>query len=138
MKYASNSEQETFNIGKELAKELKKGDVVAFFGELGAGKTAFTKGICEFFGISDVHSPTFTIVNEYYGDINVFHFDAYRIDEDGWIGGGFDEYLDGEGICVIEWAENLRGILPKGTICVHINRNLEKGDCYRDIEITKN
>ena len=138
MKYTSYSEADTFNIGKELAKGLKTGDVVAFFGDLGAGKTAFAKGVCEALGIFDVSSPTFTIVNEYYGDKTVFHFDAYRIDEDAWINGGFDEYLDGDGICVIEWAENLKGILPKGTIYVSINRDLEKGEDYRDIEITKN
>lgn len=137
MKYQSESEQDTFKIGYDLAGTLKKGDIIAFFGDLGAGKTAFTKGICSYFGISDVHSPTFTIVNEYYGDITVYHFDAYRINEESWIDGGFDEYLDNGGICVIEWAENLRGVLPDGTIKIYINRNLQKGDCCRDIEVLK-
>lgn len=134
MKYISHSEEETYAIGKELAKKLKAGDVVAFFGELGVGKTAFTKGICSYFGIFDVHSPTFTIVNEYYGDLNVYHFDAYRIDGDSWINGGFDEYLDNGGVCVIEWAENLKDVLPENTVLVKINRNLGGDDC-RDIEI---
>ena len=101
---------------------LKPGDVIAFYGDLGAGKTAFTKGVCTYFGIEDVHSPTFTIVNEYNGDVTVYHFDAYRIDGDSWINGGFDEYLFAGGICVIEWAENLDDVLPKNTIKVTISR----------------
>lgn len=135
MKYISNCEKDTYEIGKKLAENLKPGDVIAFYGDLGAGKTAFTKGVCAKFGIEDVHSPTFTIVNEYNGDVTVFHFDAYRIDGDSWINGGFDEYLFAGGICVIEWAENLDDVLPKNTIKVTISRNLSNGDDYRDIEV---
>lgn len=137
MKYVSNSEAETQKIGFELAKELKKGDVIAFFGDLGAGKTAFTKGVCSYFGIEDVSSPTFTIVNEYYGDMTVYHFDAYRIDSQSWIDGGFDEYLYNEGVCIIEWAENLTDILPENTLKITITRDLSKGDDYRDIEVLR-
>lgn len=137
MNYISNSENETFKIGYDLAKTLKGGDAVALFGELGVGKTALTKGICAFFGIDDVHSPTFTIVNEYYGKLTVYHFDAYRIDADGWIDGGFDEYLYKDGICVIEWAENLAGVLPPETIKITIRRDISNGDDYREIEIKK-
>ena len=93
MKYISNCEKDTYEIGKKLAENLNPSDVIAFYGDLGAGKTAFTKGVCAHFGIEDVHSPTFTIVNEYNGDVTVYHFDAYRIDDDSWINGGFDEYL---------------------------------------------
>ena len=135
MKYTSNCEKDTYEIGKKLAENLKPGDVIAFYGDLGAGKTAFTKGVCSHFGIEDVHSPTFTIVNEYNGDVTVYHFDAYRIDGDSWINGGFDEYLFAGGICVIEWAENLDDVLPKNTIKVTISRDLSKGDDYRDIEV---
>ena len=135
MKYTSNCEKDTYEIGKKLAENLKPGDVIAFYGDLGAGKTAFTKGVCAHFGIEDVHSPTFTIVNEYNGDVTVYHFDAYRIDGDSWINGGFDEYLFAGGICVIEWAENLDDVLPKNTIKVTISRDLSKGDDYRDIEV---
>ena len=135
MKYISNSEQDTYNLGAQLAQELKKGDVIAFYGDLGAGKTAFTKGVCSYFGIDYVHSPTFTIVNEYNGSLTVYHFDAYRIDGDSWLNGGFDEYLFAGGICVIEWAENLSDVLPKNTIKVTISRDLSKGDDYRDIEV---
>lgn len=135
MKYISNCEKDTYEIGKKLAENLNPGDVIAFYGDLGAGKTAFTKGVCAHFGIEDVHSPTFTIVNEYNGDVTVYHFDAYRIDDDSWINGGFDEYLFAGGICVIEWAENLSDVLPKNTIKVTISRDLSKGDDYRDIEV---
>ena len=135
MKYISNCEKDTYEIGKKLAENLNPGDVIAFYGDLGAGKTAFTKGVCAHFGIEDVHSPTFTIVNEYNGDVTVYHFDAYRIDGDSWINGGFDEYLFAGGICVIEWAENLSDVLPKNTIKVTISRDLSKGDDYRDIEV---
>ena len=135
MKYISNCEKDTYEIGRKLAENLKPGDVIAFYGDLGAGKTAFTKGVCAHFGIEEVHSPTFTIVNEYNGDVTVYHFDAYRIDGDSWINGGFDEYLFAGGICVIEWAENLDDVLPKNTIKVTISRDLAKGDDYRDIEV---
>lgn len=137
MKYVSNSEVDTYKIGYELAKELKKGDVIAFFGDLGAGKTALTKGICGYFNIDDVHSPTFTIVNEYCGDITIYHFDAYRIDSQSWLDGGFDEYLFNDGICVIEWAENLTDILPENTVKITITRDLSKADNYRDIEVLR-
>lgn len=136
MIFVSNSENDTYNLGFDLARKLKKGNVVAFFGDLGAGKTAFTKGICAYFGIDDVHSPTFTIVNEYNGnDMTIYHFDAYRIDSDSWLNGGFDEYFYNGGICVIEWAENITDILPEGTVIVKINRNLTEGENYRLIEV---
>ena len=137
MKYISNSEQDTYNLGAQLAKELKKGDVIAFYGDLGAGKTAFTKGVCSQFDIDYVHSPTFTIVNEYNESLTVFHFDAYRIDSDSWLNGGFDEYLYNDGICIIEWAENLDDVLPKDAIKITITRDLSKGDDYRDIEVLR-
>lgn len=137
MKYTSNSEAETYKIGYELAKDLKKGDVIAFFGDLGVGKTAFTKGVCGYFGIDYVHSPTFTIVNEYQGDITIYHFDAYRIDSQSWLDGGFDEYLFNDGICIIEWAENLTEVLPEDTIKITITRDLSKEDDYRDIEVLR-
>jgi len=132
----SQSENDTFNIGKEIGSKLKSGDVVAFFGDLGAGKTALTRGIASYFGVSNIHSPTFTLVNEYYGEkINIYHFDAYRIDSAGWIDSGFDEYLYAGGICIIEWAENLTDILPPDAIKITISNDLSKDECYRDIKI---
>lgn len=136
MKHFSESEKDTYNLGFSFASGLKKGDVVAFYGELGAGKTAFTKGICAYFNIKDVHSPTFTIVNEYDGDEKIYHFDAYRIDDDGFLNGGFDEYLYGDGICIIEWAENLKTVLPEDTVKIKISRDISKGDDFRVVEIS--
>jgi tRNA threonylcarbamoyladenosine biosynthesis protein TsaE len=118
----SGSREDTYKIGNKLGKKLKPGDVVALLGELGSGKTVFTSGIAAAFNINNVHSPTFTIVNEYNAGINFYHFDAYRISESDWIDCGFDEYLDGEGICVIEWADNIKNVLPDNLIKVTFTR----------------
>lgn len=104
MQYISNSEQETIEIGYQLGENLKPNDIVALYGDLGAGKTAFVRGICAAFEAENVHSPTFSLVNEYQGSLTIYHFDAYRIDSDAWFDLGFDEYLYADGICVIEWA----------------------------------
>jgi len=117
----THSERETENVGRELAQSLKKGDVVALFGDLGAGKTAFTRGIAQGLECSDyVSSPTFTLVNEYLsGRVPLFHFDLYRLngEDDVW-GIGWDDYLDRNGVCVVEWSERAEKIFPKGTIYV--------------------
>lgn len=131
----SQSEADTFEIGFRLGKKLKKGDVVACFGQLGSGKTVITKGIAAALNLSNVHSPTFTLLNEYEGDLNLYHFDAYRITGHQWLDCGFDEYLFGDGICVIEWAENLQGILPDNTIKITISPCPQLGDDYRQITI---
>lgn len=136
-KYISRSEAETIKSAEKIAKTLKAGDVIALHGELGAGKTAFVKGIASYFGAKDaVSSPTFTIVNEYSGSLDIYHFDAYRletvgVDECDWI----DDYLFGDGVCVIEWAENIETILPNDHIRIKISKNPDKGEEYREIEI---
>lgn len=106
-KIITNNDLETKKAGYEFAKTLKKGDIVTLDGDLGAGKTVFTKGICEYFNITDyVVSPTYTIVNEYKGDIDIFHFDIYRInDEEELYNIGFYEFLDNDGIKIVEWAK---------------------------------
>ncbi len=138
-KIVSHSENDTRQAAREFAATLKGGDVIALVGDLGAGKTAFTKGLAEYFRIEgEVQSPTFTIVNEYNGDLDLFHFDAYRlenvgIDECDWM----DDYLFGDGICIIEWAQNIEKILPRGYFLVRIEKNPQLGDDYREILIEK-
>lgn len=135
--YRSGSAGETASAAEDFAKTLTPGSIVALIGGLGAGKTAFVKGIADYFGFDgDVVSPTYTLVNEYDCDIPIFHFDVYRMenisDSDAqWL----DEYLFGDGVCLIEWADNIKEILPDDTIRVEITRIPEKGDEYREIKI---
>ena len=114
MERYSASEQETEAIGRELAQQLAPGAVVAFTGDLGAGKTAFVRGMAQGLGISQrVTSPTFTIVNEYEGGaLPLFHFDMYRLrDADDLFDIGWEDYLDRGGLCVVEWSERVFGAL---------------------------
>lgn len=108
-KIITNNESETKKLGFEFAKTLKDGDIITLDGDLGAGKTVFTKGICEYFNVKDyVTSPTYTIVNEYKGDKDIFHFDIYRItDEEELYNIGFYEYLESKAIKIVEWAVNI-------------------------------
>jgi tRNA threonylcarbamoyladenosine biosynthesis protein TsaE len=111
----THSESETAAQGEKLAPRLTRGDVVAVYGELGSGKTHLIQGICRGLGVKDhVVSPTFTIVNEYAaGGRSVYHFDLYRVASLREIVDiGFEEYIDGEGICLIEWAEKAAPLLP--------------------------
>jgi tRNA threonylcarbamoyladenosine biosynthesis protein TsaE len=135
--FESRSEAETFEIAQNFGKTLKPGDIVALHGDLGAGKKAFTKGVAKALGIAEeVASPTFTIVNQYDGDMTLFHFDAYRlenvsIDECDWM----DDYLFADGVCLIEWAQNIHKVLPEGYISIVIDKDLQKGEDYRKITI---
>lgn len=112
--FISKSEADTEHIAQELAKQLKKSDFIAFFGDLGSGKTAFVRGLASVFcKNARVSSPTYAIVNEYRGDIDIFHFDMYRICDDGSLySTGFYDYLDRGGICAVEWSENIIFALP--------------------------
>lgn len=121
--YKSNSLEDTARIALEFARNLKPGDVVLLYGEMGVGKTVFTNGLCRALGACDyATSPTFTVVNEYDdGDFPVYHFDMYRIeDEDELYELGFDEYLNAGGICIIEWPQNIPNWLPENHIRVEI------------------
>lgn len=123
MEYITHSAEETERLGAEYAKSLQPGDLVAFSGDLGAGKTAFTRGVLQGLGYQGrVTSPTFAIVNEYTTPAGaVAHFDLYRIlDSDALFEIGFEEYLDGSRIVLIEWSENAAGILPNPHKSVHI------------------
>jgi len=121
-------------LGKALGKSLKAGDVVAFTGTLAAGKTYFTKGIALALQIEEeVTSPTFTIVYEYYGSLSLYHFDLYRLTSyEDFLDMGGEEYLYGDGVCVIEWSEKILKELPKNTIFVDIQI---KDDEMREITI---
>lgn len=133
--YLTYSEQETFALGEKIGKGLKPGAVVALFADLGSGKTVLTKGIAAALGLKGVHSPTFTLVNEYHGPVNLYHFDAYRITEEDWLNCGFDEYLFAGGICVIEWAQNVASILPPETVRISLTRVPENGETCRWITL---
>ena len=133
--FITKSQAETEALGARLAKTLKAGDVVAFYGELGAGKTAFTRGaLCEMGFGGHITSPTFTIVNEYRNErFFVAHFDMYRIEtEDALYSTGFYDYLDGKRILFIEWTENIEYALDFPHITVTITA---AGETERKIEI---
>ena len=137
MDYLSNSVEETEALGAELAVRLEPGDVVAFTGDLGAGKTAFVRGLARGLGIPDrVTSPTFTIVNEYEGPIPLFHFDMYRLeDADALFDIGWEDYLGRGGVCAVEWSEIVRDALEPGCIRVDLRRGERDGQ--RRITVTE-
>lgn len=124
MEYITKSPEETENIGAALAKKLKPGTVIAYRGDLGAGKTAFTRGLARGLGYPDsVTSPTYTIVNEYLGGrLPLFHFDMYRLasSDDLW-DIGWEDYLERGGVCAVEWSENV-GEAMEGAITVSIEK----------------
>ena len=137
MDYLSNSVEETEALGAELAGRLEPGDVVAFTGDLGAGKTAFVRGLARGLGIPDrVTSPTFTIVNEYEGGrLPLFHFDMYRLgSSDELFDIGWEDYLARGGVCAVEWSENVDDALDDDAIRVDIRRGAK--DDQRVISVT--
>ena len=121
----SNSPEETIAAGLVLAQRLRSGDVIALCGDLGAGKTQFTKGILSGLGgdPKEVCSPTFTLVHEYRGGrLPVFHFDLYRLESERELSGvGWEDYLNEDGVMVVEWAQKFEGRLPAGTLFVRFN-----------------
>ena len=125
MEYITNSPEETEELGRRLAAVLTPGSVVAYTGDLGAGKTAFTRGLARGLGIEGgVTSPTFTIVNEYEGGrMPLFHFDMYRLEgADALFDIGWDDYLARGGVCAVEWSENVAGALEGDAVRVDIRR----------------
>lgn len=137
MEFVTNSERETEELGARLAGKLEPGAVIAFTGDLGAGKTAFTRGLAQGLGISErITSPTFTIVNEYEGGrLPLFHFDMYRVaSSDELFDIGWEDYLAREGVCAVEWSENIADALEEGTISVEIRRGASESQRVITIE----
>lgn len=134
--YLSHSERETEELGERLAKKLSPGMVVAYAGGLGAGKTAFTRGLARGLGCDDsVTSPTFTIVNEYDGTVPLFHFDLYRLGETEELYDiGWEEYLNRGGVCAVEWSEGFWEEMPPDCIRVSFVRCPESED-WREIRV---
>lgn len=132
------SEQETFDFGVSLGKEAKPGDIIALLGDLGVGKTVFSKGLAKGLGIAEeVNSPTFTIMQIYeQGRMPLYHFDVYRIgDPEEMYEIGYEDYFEGEGICLVEWANLIEELMPARTTWVTIEKVLEKGFDYRQIRV---
>ncbi|MDD7771152.1 MAG: tRNA (adenosine(37)-N6)-threonylcarbamoyltransferase complex ATPase subunit type 1 TsaE [Firmicutes bacterium] len=130
MEYISYSTEDTERFGQRLAACLQPGDVVAYRGDLGAGKTAFTRGIAQGLGVTEqVTSPTYTIVNEYLsGRIPLFHFDMYRISsEEELFDIGWEDYLSRGGVCAVEWSENVQAAM-EDAICVRIDKLPQEPD----------
>lgn len=140
MIFTSHSTSDTEAIGRELARLLEEGGkrraFIAFRGEMGVGKTAFTRGFASHFGITGVKSPTYTIVNEYAGRVRIFHFDMYRIEDSSDLASiGYDDYIATDGYCIAEWSENIEDELPADTVFVTVSR-IEGEDDGRSIEIS--
>ena len=136
-RYVSNSEGETEDLGRRLGLRLGPGAVVAYTGDLGAGKTAFTRGLARGLDISErVTSPTFTIVNEYEGGrLPLFHFDLYRLSSsDELFDIGWEDYLARGGVCAVEWSENVADALEEDAIRVDLRRGESDGQRIITIE----
>lgn len=123
--YVSNSPTETKKIASELATKLNGGEVIAFYGDLGQGKTCFVTGLAEGLGFNgEVSSPTFAIINEYIGGrLNLYHFDMYRVS--GWddlYSTGYFDYMESDGVLAVEWSENIENALPDNSIKITIKR----------------
>ncbi len=118
----SNSEEETKRIGEKIGKKLKKGDVIALYGEFGAGKTVLTKGIAKGLECNEqVKSPSFVFVHEYQGKVPIYHIDLYRANKlEDIMTFGIQEFFSSQGICIIEWAERAKELLPENTIKIEL------------------
>lgn len=140
MEFETNCPEETFEIGRMMGEKAEAGDVFTLSGDLGVGKTVFTQGLAKGLGIHEpVNSPTFTIVQEYDGGrLPFYHFDVYRIgDVEEMDEVGFEDYVMGEGVSLIEWADLIKEILPAERTEILIEKNLEKGFDYRRITVRK-
>ncbi|MGQ9784401.1 MAG: tRNA (adenosine(37)-N6)-threonylcarbamoyltransferase complex ATPase subunit type 1 TsaE [Armatimonadota bacterium] len=124
--YTSRSAEDTILLGERLGRLLNAGSIVALYGNLGAGKTILVKGIARGLGINaTIHSPTFTLIHEHPGPIPLYHIDLYRVEEKDLDFVGIDEYLEMEGIVVIEWAEKIKSLLPSDRLDVELRTTNE-------------
>lgn len=137
----TNNYEETFALGEKLGREAKPGQVYTLVGDLGVGKTVFTQGMAKGLDITEaISSPTFTIVQEYTeGRLPFYHFDVYRIgDVEEMDEIGFDDYIYGQGVSLVEWANLIPEIIPSEHTAITIEKDLDKGFDYRKITITQN
>lgn len=130
-----NNLEDTEKVANIIAKNLFAGAVICLEGDLGAGKTTLTQYIARAMSIDDyVTSPTFTIIKEYKAKLNLYHMDAYRLEsEDEMVDLGYDEYINSDGVCIIEWASKIKGLLPKSAININITIDYESGKRFLDI-----
>ena len=138
MVWESFCEKDTAKIGETLAREAKPGEIYLLEGDLGVGKTVFAKGFALGLGITEpITSPTFTIIQEYeQGRLPFYHFDVYRIaDEEEKFELGYESYFFGQGVCLIEWASLIQGLLPAECRTIRIEKDLERGFDYRRVEL---
>jgi len=120
----SNSAEDTYDLGCEIGKWLERGQLILLSGDLGTGKTIITQGICAGIGVEeDVTSPTFNLINEYEGELSVYHMDLYRLENEEELGDlGFEDYLEDKGIIIIEWPDIVYNIIPADFLYVKIRR----------------
>lgn len=138
MTYESFGEKDTWEIGRKMGEQAAPGEIYLLHGELGVGKTVFTKGFAEGLGVTEpVTSPTFTLIQEYGGGrITFYHFDVYRIgDVEEMYDIDYEDYFFGEGVCLVEWASRIQEILPEGCRDITITKDLERGFDYRNITV---
>ncbi|SKA80999.1 tRNA threonylcarbamoyladenosine biosynthesis protein TsaE [Clostridium sp. USBA 49] len=137
MEFIVDSVEKTIALGEKIGKLVNSQDIICLIGELGTGKTHITKGIAKGLGIKEhITSPTFNIVNEYYGRLKLYHFDVYRVnDPDEIYAIGFDEYIFSDGVSIIEWANYIEELIPKEYLKITIEKLPNLGENYRKITL---
>ncbi len=138
MEFIVKNVEELNSLGVQLGKLCGTNDIICLIGDLGTGKTHLTKGIAKGLEIEDhITSPTFTIVNEYDGRLKLYHFDVYRVNDPDEIAAiGFDEYIFGDGVSIIEWANYIEDLIPDESLTINIEKLPNMGETYRKITIT--
>ncbi|MCY6958825.1 tRNA (adenosine(37)-N6)-threonylcarbamoyltransferase complex ATPase subunit type 1 TsaE [Clostridium brassicae] len=140
MEFIVNSLEETMSLGVQIGEKVNKGDIICLIGDLGTGKTHITKGIAQGLQVQDyITSPTFNIVNEHNGRIKLYHFDVYRVNDPDEIEAiGFDEYIFGDGVSIIEWANYIEELIPSEHLRITIEKLPDKGINCRKIILNYN